>query len=234
MEAEYTLTTLARPLLGALPAPPSSLLRELLAKYRLIDQRSKRVKACSRHLFSNRAIVETSEWGKAMRIIGLVMLLAVSAFTQVPPAVTAACGPQKVSFNVKLDESQHALAELEPGKAQVLHSGKGRGFIRRDNHDRVGRSMGRRKQEQFLFHCVCSAGRAPCVCTGAVPAGASAGVRAFHGGRGAGLLRQLASHLRRTGGGELVSWRGRQRPGQIPDCLLSAERFNSQKVTYVL
>src|SRR5580700_5112261 len=54
-----------------------------------------------------------------MRIIGLVMLFAVSAFTQVPPAVTAACGPEKVSFNVKLDESQHALAKPEPGKALV-------------------------------------------------------------------------------------------------------------------
>jgi hypothetical protein len=54
-----------------------------------------------------------------MRIIGLVMLFAVSAFTQVPPAVTAACGPEKASFNVKLDESQHALAQPEPGKAGV-------------------------------------------------------------------------------------------------------------------
>jgi len=27
---------------------------------------------------------------------------------------------------------------------------------------------------------------------------------------------------------------GRQRPGQVSDCLLSAERFNSQEVTYVL
>jgi hypothetical protein len=54
-----------------------------------------------------------------VRIIGLVMLFGVSAFTQVPPAVTAACGPEKVSFNVKLDESQHALTEPEPAKARV-------------------------------------------------------------------------------------------------------------------
>ena len=55
-----------------------------------------------------------------MRIIGLVMLFAVSAFAQVPPAVApAACGPENVSFNVKLDESQHALAQPEPGKALV-------------------------------------------------------------------------------------------------------------------
>jgi hypothetical protein len=54
---------------------------------------------------------ETPVWRRAMRIIGLVMLFAVSAFTQVPPAVTAACGPEKVSFNVKLDEYlRNALA----------------------------------------------------------------------------------------------------------------------------
>ncbi len=57
-----------------------------------------------------------------MRIIGLVMLFAVpaSAFAQVPPAVgTAACGSEKVSVNVKADESQHALAQPDPGKALV-------------------------------------------------------------------------------------------------------------------
>ena len=55
-----------------------------------------------------------------MRFIGLVVLFAVSAFAQVPPAVApAACGPENVSFNVKLDESQHALAQPEPGKALV-------------------------------------------------------------------------------------------------------------------
>jgi hypothetical protein len=62
---------------------------------------------------------ETPEWRKALRIIGFVMLFAVSAFTQVLPAVTAACEPEKVSFNVKLDESQHALPEPEPGKVRV-------------------------------------------------------------------------------------------------------------------
>lgn len=55
-----------------------------------------------------------------MRIIGLVMLLGASAFAQVSPAAApAACGPTKVIFNVKLDESQHALAQPEPGKALV-------------------------------------------------------------------------------------------------------------------
>jgi len=55
-----------------------------------------------------------------VRIIGLVMLFAVSAFAQVPPTIaTAACGSEKVSFSVKLDESPHAMAQPEPGKALV-------------------------------------------------------------------------------------------------------------------
>ena len=55
-----------------------------------------------------------------MRFIGLAMLFAVSAFAQVPSAAsTAACGPEKISFKVKLDESQHTLAQPDPGKARV-------------------------------------------------------------------------------------------------------------------
>jgi hypothetical protein len=55
-----------------------------------------------------------------MRIIGLVMLLAISAVAEVPPAVAPfACGSGNVTFNVKLDESQHALAQPEAGKALV-------------------------------------------------------------------------------------------------------------------
>ena len=67
-----------------------------------------------------------------MRIIGLVMLFAVSAFAQVPPPVaTAACGPEKVSFSVKLDESQHALAQPKPDKAWVY-------FIQEKGSDALG------------------------------------------------------------------------------------------------
>jgi hypothetical protein len=67
-----------------------------------------------------------------MKIIGLVMLFAVSAFAQVPPDVaTAACGPAKVSFNVKLDKSQHALAQPEPGRAWVY-------FIQEKGSDALG------------------------------------------------------------------------------------------------
>ena len=55
-----------------------------------------------------------------MRIIALAMLLTVSAFAQrSPAAATAACGPENVTFKVKLDESQHALSQPEPGEALI-------------------------------------------------------------------------------------------------------------------
>jgi hypothetical protein len=55
-----------------------------------------------------------------MRSALIVMLLAVSAFAQQESgALAAACGPKRTSFNVKLDESQHTLAQPEPGKAMV-------------------------------------------------------------------------------------------------------------------
>jgi hypothetical protein len=49
-----------------------------------------------------------------------MLLFVASAFAQVPPASSAAaCGPENVSFKVERDESQHALAQPEPGKARV-------------------------------------------------------------------------------------------------------------------
>jgi hypothetical protein len=49
-----------------------------------------------------------------------VMLLTASAFAQQESvALAQACGPKSTSFNVKLDESQHTLAQPEPGKALV-------------------------------------------------------------------------------------------------------------------
>jgi len=55
-----------------------------------------------------------------MKIALVTLLLAASAFAQVPSATsTAACSPETVSFKVKLDESQHTLAQPEPGKARV-------------------------------------------------------------------------------------------------------------------
>jgi hypothetical protein len=53
-----------------------------------------------------------------VRIVLVVMLFSASAFAQASPAAApAACGPETVTFKVKLDESQHALAQPVPGKA---------------------------------------------------------------------------------------------------------------------
>jgi hypothetical protein len=55
-----------------------------------------------------------------MKIVLVTLLLASSALAQAPAAIaTPACGSEKVSFKVKLDESQHVLAQPEPGKARV-------------------------------------------------------------------------------------------------------------------
>lgn len=55
-----------------------------------------------------------------MRIALVIMLLVASAFAQVQSAVaTAACGPDDVDFEIKLDKSKHALTQPEPGKARV-------------------------------------------------------------------------------------------------------------------
>jgi hypothetical protein len=58
--------------------------------------------------------------GEVMKSALSVLLLAASAFAQQPSAVAAsACGPKDASFDVKLDKSQHTLAQPEPGKALV-------------------------------------------------------------------------------------------------------------------
>jgi hypothetical protein len=55
-----------------------------------------------------------------MRIVFLFMLFAAFAFAQYPPVASpAACGPEKISFNVKTEESQPAPAQPDPGKALV-------------------------------------------------------------------------------------------------------------------
>jgi Protein of unknown function (DUF2846) len=55
-----------------------------------------------------------------MRIALFTLLFVASALAQAPQAgSTAACGRNNVSFKVKLDESQHTLAQPDPGKAQV-------------------------------------------------------------------------------------------------------------------
>jgi len=55
-----------------------------------------------------------------MKNIFVFLLLASSAFAQQETtASAAACGPKSANFDVKMDESQHALAQPEPGKALV-------------------------------------------------------------------------------------------------------------------
>jgi hypothetical protein len=55
-----------------------------------------------------------------MKIAVLVFLLAASALAQKPPdGLPGACGSRDAGFNVKLDRSQHTLAEAERGKARV-------------------------------------------------------------------------------------------------------------------
>jgi hypothetical protein len=57
---------------------------------------------------------------EVMKIAVVVLLLAASAFAQESAAaVTSACGQNDGTFNVKLDESRHPLAQPEPGKARV-------------------------------------------------------------------------------------------------------------------
>ena len=55
-----------------------------------------------------------------MKIFFVILLSAASVLAETSLAVpTAACGPENVSFKVKLDESQHTLAQPDPGKARV-------------------------------------------------------------------------------------------------------------------
>jgi hypothetical protein len=55
-----------------------------------------------------------------MKLVLIALFFVTSAFAQaqsvgLPPA----CGPKNVSFDVKLDKSQHTQAPPEPGKARV-------------------------------------------------------------------------------------------------------------------
>lgn len=55
-----------------------------------------------------------------MRIIALFALFAASAFAQTQsPSLPARCGPEQASLDVKLDQSPHAVAQPEPGKALI-------------------------------------------------------------------------------------------------------------------
>jgi hypothetical protein len=55
-----------------------------------------------------------------MKIAVVSLFLAASAFAQAPPAVPpAACGPENINFKVKLNPSQHTVADAPPGKSLV-------------------------------------------------------------------------------------------------------------------
>jgi hypothetical protein len=57
-----------------------------------------------------------------MRFALALLLFTLSAFAQDPAAVSAAqaaCGPKKVNFDVKEDDSQHTVGQPEAGKALV-------------------------------------------------------------------------------------------------------------------
>ncbi len=55
-----------------------------------------------------------------MKLVLFVLLLAAPLSAQSPPlSLAPACGPESVSFKVKLDKSQHAPAPPEPGMARA-------------------------------------------------------------------------------------------------------------------
>ena len=58
--------------------------------------------------------------GEVMKSALVVLFFAASALAQTPSgAATSACGPKDASFDVKLDKTQHTLAQPDPGKALV-------------------------------------------------------------------------------------------------------------------
>lgn len=58
---------------------------------------------------------------KVVALIPFVFAAFASAWAKTPfvPPIPSSCGPKDVSFNVKLDKSQHFLAQPEPGKARI-------------------------------------------------------------------------------------------------------------------
>jgi hypothetical protein len=57
-----------------------------------------------------------------VKSIFVLLLLTLSAFAQqesAAVAAAAACGPKGANFDLKMDDSQHTLAQPEPGKALV-------------------------------------------------------------------------------------------------------------------
>jgi len=55
-----------------------------------------------------------------MKAAFIVLFFAAAAWAQSPPpGLPAACGPKNVIFKVKLDETQHTVAQPEAGRARV-------------------------------------------------------------------------------------------------------------------
>ena len=103
-----------------------------------------------------------------MRTALALILFTMSAFAQDPSAVSAAqaaCGPKNVKFDVKDDDSQHAVGQPEAGKALV--------YVIQDigsvnciggcitTRIALDGGVGRRQSSQFLFLFRGRPGRAP-------------------------------------------------------------------------
>jgi hypothetical protein len=104
--------------------------------------------------------------GGVMKSALIVLLLATSAFAQKLSGVsTSACGAKDVSFDVKLDKTQHTVAQPHPGKALVY-------FIQEKGSDALigldGAWVGQTKKSSYFAvsvepgeHHVCAEVRTP-------------------------------------------------------------------------
>jgi hypothetical protein len=115
-----------------------------------------------------------------MRVALVIICISVCAFAQektrfgqptVPPAsVTAACGNLGVSMAVKLDDSQHAIAQPEPGVAHIYFIEDG-GGVRWIGYPLVrvgigGRWVGALKRDSYLSVSVDPGEQHLCAATG--------------------------------------------------------------------
>ena len=149
----------------------------------------------------------------------VVLLFAASAFAQTPSGpATSACGPKSDSFQMRLDKTQHTLAQPDAGKALVY-------FIQEKGSDAFavttkigidGAWVGANKNSSYFAvsvepgeHHVCANVQSyrghP---VGLVHFTAEAGKVYYFDG-----ARRLRSNVRSV----FLFWRSRQRPGQISD-----------------
>ena len=167
--------------------------------------------------------------GEVMKSALVVLFFAASALAQTPSgAATSACGPKDASFDVKLDKTQHTLAQPDPGKALVYFiQEKGSASSPRTRVGIDGAWVGANKNSSYFAvsvepgeHHVCANVQSlrgiPGVRVGLVHFTAEAGKVYYFDAR---VVYGEARFV-------LVSWRGRQRRGQVSDCDLSAERVD--------